>query len=178
MSAWTHDQIGDRLKAGFDKQERPDLVHYLVELKDAPQTPATILRMRGDSLNAMVAGRFVHLLNAGPHKLIFVSSHPIPAVLMGLFSELAQKPHYIDAIYQEVASADITNTKALSQLVLLNAAIQETLRLYPVLPTGAPRQTGKDGIFVAGVFIPPHTVIVSPRFSIQRSKSPYRAADG
>lgn len=65
-----------------------------------------------------------------------------------------------------MASADITNTKALSQLVLLNASIQEALRLYPVLPTGAPRQTGKDGIFVAGVFIPPHTVIVSPRFSI------------
>lgn len=44
MSAWTHDQVGARLKAGFDKQDRPDLVHYLVELKDAPQTPATILR--------------------------------------------------------------------------------------------------------------------------------------
>lgn len=77
-----------------------------------------------------------------------------------------------------MASADITNTKALSQLVLLNAAIQEALCLCPVLPTGAPRQTGKDGIFVAGVFIPPHTVIVSPRFYIQRSKSPDCTADG
>lgn len=46
----------------------------------------------------MVAGRSVNLLDHGPHKLIFEYSHPIPAVLMDLFSELAQKPHYIDAI--------------------------------------------------------------------------------
>lgn len=46
----------------------------------------------------MVAGRFVNLLDHGPHKLIFKYSHPIPAGIMGLFSELAQKPHYIDAI--------------------------------------------------------------------------------
>lgn len=59
MAEWTHEQISIRLKAGFnEKQNHPDLVNYLLE-QGGPQTTERILRMRGDSLNAIVAGRFV-----------------------------------------------------------------------------------------------------------------------
>ncbi len=59
MTAWTYIQIGERLEAGFEKQPTPDLVHYLLEKSDEPRTAESILKMRGDSLNAIVAGRFV-----------------------------------------------------------------------------------------------------------------------
>lgn len=98
-------------------------------------------------------------------------SEPVPVVLVGLFSELARKPEYIEAIHQELADADITENKALAKLPLLNAAIQEALRLYPVLPTGGSRKTGKNGLMIAGVFIPPNTTVIGPRFTIQRSRS-------
>lgn len=59
MADWTHEQINTRLKTGFnEKEDRPDLVHYLLE-QGEPQTTERILRMRGDSLNAIVAGRLV-----------------------------------------------------------------------------------------------------------------------
>jgi hypothetical protein len=59
MTAWTHQQIGARLKNGFEKQPTPDLVHYLLEKSQEPRTAEGVRRMRGDSLNAIVAGRFV-----------------------------------------------------------------------------------------------------------------------
>ncbi|KAI0896941.1 cytochrome P450 [Annulohypoxylon nitens] len=160
MTAWTHKQIGIRLEDGFNKQPSPDLVHYLLEQSDEPRSPESILRMRGDSLNAIVAG-----------------SEPIPVVLLGLFSELARKPDHIEAVYSEVANADIADTKFLGGLPHLNAVIQEALRLYPVLPTAGPRKVGKNGVVIAGVFIPPFTTIISPRFPIQRREDCFECAN-
>lgn len=96
------------------------------------------------------------------------SSEPIPVVLLGLFSELARKPEYVDGIYRELGHVDVSDSKILARLPYLNAAIKEALRLYPVLPTGGPRKTGRNGATIAGVFIPPNTTVVGPRFNIQR----------
>lgn len=57
MAAWTHKQIDARLQEGPEKRDNPDLVHYLLEQKGGVRTQETLLRMRGDSLNAIVAGR-------------------------------------------------------------------------------------------------------------------------
>lgn len=62
MTAWTYDQIGTRLDKGFEKQSGPDLVHYLLEKSDQPRTETSMRKMRGDSLNAIIAGRFVLFL--------------------------------------------------------------------------------------------------------------------
>ncbi|KAI9643581.1 hypothetical protein NHQ30_008202 [Ciborinia camelliae] len=160
MTAWTHEQIGARLDTGFEKQPTPDLVHYLLEKSDEPRTAEGVRRMRGDSLNAIVAG-----------------SEPIPVVLLGLFSELARNPHQIETAYAEIAEKDITDTKVLSGLPYLNAIIQEALRLYPVLPTAGSRKTGKHGVTIAGVFIPPNTTVVNPRYSIHRREDCFEQAN-
>ncbi|KAF7531612.1 hypothetical protein G7054_g8695 [Neopestalotiopsis clavispora] len=151
MTGWTHKQINARLEDGFEKQPQPDLVHYLLETSDQPRTAEEILRMRGDSLNAIVAG-----------------SEPIPVVILGLFAELAKQPQYIDRVYAEIKDADLSNTQVLSMLPELNAVINEALRLYPVLPTAGPRKTGESGVTIGGVFIPPHVTIVNPRYTIHR----------
>lgn len=153
MAEWTHEQINTRLAAGSEKQDQPDLVHYLLEQQEGERTPEAILKMRGDSLNAIVAG-----------------SEPVPVVLIGLFSELARKPEHIEGICQELKDVDINDSKALANLPYLNAAIQEALRLYPVLPTGGSRKTGPSGVTIGGVFIPPNTTVIGPRFTIQRRK--------
>lgn len=153
MTTWTHEQIGQRLKDGFEKQPAPDLVHYLLEQREGPRAAQDVLRMRGDSLNAIVAG-----------------SEPIPVVLLGLFAELAKKPEQIEKTYGELVNVDITDSKVLSTLPHLNAVIQEALRLYTVLPTAGPRKTGKNGVTIGGVYIPPYTTIINPRYSIHRSK--------
>jgi cytochrome P450 len=91
-------------------------------------------------------------------------------VLIGLFSELARKPECAEDIYEELQDVDINNTKILAKLPCLNAAITEALRLYPILPTGGSRKTGKNGLMIGNVFIPPETIVIGPRFTIQRRK--------
>lgn len=59
MVAWTNEQIRTRLNAGFEKQSAQDLVYYLMEKGDQPRSAEGVRRMRGDSLNAIVAGRYV-----------------------------------------------------------------------------------------------------------------------
>ncbi|KAK2591112.1 hypothetical protein QQS21_011200 [Conoideocrella luteorostrata] len=159
MAAWTHEQINARLETGSEKQDKPDLVHYLLEQKESVPTHERILRMRGDSLNAIVAG-----------------SEPVPIVLLGLFSELAQRPEYIKGIYQELQDVDIKDSIALAKMPNLNAAIQEALRMYPVLPTGGSRKSGKNGVTIGGVFIPPDTTLIGPRFTIQRREDCFEHA--
>ncbi|KAH7326308.1 cytochrome P450 [Stachybotrys elegans] len=151
MAAWTHQQVAHRLDNPPKDNDGPDLVHYLLEQNEGVRTQEAILRMRGDSLNAMVAG-----------------CEPVPIALMFLFAELVQKPEYIDGIYQEVRDADINDAKILAKLPCLNAAIKETLRLYPIIPTGGSRKTSKNGVMIGNVFIPPDTTIIGPRYTIQR----------
>lgn len=64
-AAWIHKQIGARLETSFDKKFKPDLVYYLMEQNGVSRTPENVLRMRGDSLNAIVAGRFVITIQGG-----------------------------------------------------------------------------------------------------------------
>ena len=56
----------------------------------------------------------------------------------------------------------------MSDKEFLNACIEETLRLYPVLPSAGARQTKERGITVAGHYIPPYTTVIAPRYSIGR----------
>ncbi|OTB17918.1 hypothetical protein K445DRAFT_9769 [Daldinia sp. EC12] len=66
---------------------------------------------------------------------------------------------------------------ALERLPLLDACINEALRLYPVVPTGGIRQTTDRGIMIDGKWIPPYTVIVAPRWSIGRLASAFEKPD-
>lgn len=66
---------------------------------------------------------------------------------------------------------DVNDLKMLNRLPHLNAVLNETLRLYPALLSGGNRKTSENGATIAGRFIPPHTTIIAPRYSIARRKS-------
>lgn len=93
--------------------------------------------------------------------------------MIGVLAELAKHPDHQDKIFDEVAKIDVTDFRKLNPLLHLNAVIKETLRLYPSLLSGGSRKTTENGVIIGGKFIPPHTTIVCPRYSINRSK-PYR----
>lgn len=108
--------------------------------------------MTGDSILAIVAG-----------------SEPTAAVLIGLFYELAKYPRHADKVLREIKKINIEDSRALAiGCPHLEAVILEALRLYPALPTGGNRKTLKEGVTVGGVFIPPETTVVAPRFCISR----------
>lgn len=59
---------------------------------------------------------------------------------------------------------------SLSNLIHLNAVIDESLRLHPPVPSGLQRVTPPQGLMVGGTFIPGNTIVQVPMHTIQRGK--------
>lgn len=59
----------------------------------------------------------------------------------------------------------------MARLEHLNAVINESLRLYPPVPTTVYRQTPSEGIMIDDVYIPGSMSVISPQYAIGRSKS-------
>jgi hypothetical protein len=92
--------------------------------------------------------------------------------ILGLLIELARAPVHAAKLYEELQTLDnLSDSKELGKLPYLNACIVEVLRIYPALVTGGQRKTTKNGVTIAGTFIPPETTIVAPQWVISRSKS-------
>lgn len=87
---------------------------------------------------------------------------------MGIFCELARNPEHAEKIYKEIRNLDIRDAKLLQTLPHLEAVIIETLRLYPALPTGGNRKTLEHGVTIGGTYVPAHTTIAAPRYTISR----------
>lgn len=77
-----------------------------------------------------------------------------------------------DQLYHVIKDVDVSDIKKLANSAFLNACIEETPSLYPALMIGGTRMTTKNGMVVAGKFIPPYTNIVAPQYLISRSGSP------
>ena len=88
---------------------------------------------------------------------------------MSVFTELAKNSQYITTLYEEVKDVDCMDNKVFT-LPFLNAVLNESMRLHPVLMTGGSRQASEHGVTIAGVFIPAYTNIVAPQYLIARSE--------
>jgi cytochrome P450 len=95
-------------------------------------------------------------------------SEPAASTMVGLFHHLARNPKHIEKIYNEIKDVDRSDVRILSNLPHLEACIQEGLRLFPAPPTGGNRKTSENGCTIGGVYIPPFTTIVAPRYTISQ----------
>lgn len=68
MARWSWDQIEARLKDGYEKQPSPDLIHYLLEETNRAGDMESLYTMRGDTLQAIVAGRYASRTHACPRS--------------------------------------------------------------------------------------------------------------
>jgi hypothetical protein len=58
VNVWCHSQMSERLDGGLPKHAKPDLTHYLMEQKDQIIDEDNVRWMKGDSMLAIVAGRY------------------------------------------------------------------------------------------------------------------------
>ena len=76
----------------------------------------------------------------------------------------------LEPIYQQEQSDSINSS--LSGVKLLNAIINETMRLRGSIPVGGSRLTPSEGIRVGDVWIPGDVTIFTPGHVMHRSKAP------
>lgn len=146
------------------KQPNPDITHYLVEdlnAKDVEDQTAARPLLYLDSKLITVAG-----------------SDTTAATLTFLFYHLAIEPGLTSRLREEVETlcrkgdSDSGNIehRHLQSAPLMNACINETLRLHPPVPSGLYRQTPPGGVYIGEEWIPGKTTIQIHLYSMARGK--------
>jgi cytochrome P450 len=80
-----------------------------------------------------------------------------------------KQPLLQKALEEEISNADATLTDtSLEKLPILNAVIEETLRLYGAAPATLPRLAPKGGATFADHFIPAGTIVGTQSYSLHR----------
>jgi cytochrome P450 len=97
-------------------------------------------------------------------NFIIGGSEPTATTLCGGLYYLLKDPQTLQRLTEEIRK-DFTDPeemtfKKLENHKYLEACVQETLRIYPGIPSMLPRRTVKGGAFIDGVYIPEN---VSPK---------------
>lgn len=107
-------------------------------------------------------------------SLIFAGSGTTANTLTYLVWVVLTRPLLQQALEKELAplSDDFTDAD-LEQLPLLNAVIQETLRLYCAVPGSLPRVAPPGGATINGYFIPEGTTCSTQAYTLHRDAQAY-----
>lgn len=81
-------------------------------------------------------------------------SDTVAPALVFAFYELARNSAQQDKLLLELQGVDIYSRVQVQRCDHLTAIINETLRLYPPVPTGGYRQSSSAGVVVNGTYIP------------------------
>ncbi|KXJ85320.1 cytochrome P450 [Microdochium bolleyi] len=88
------------------------------------------------------------------------------SALAFIFYCLAREPNLVDALYDELQSAE--GLKDLEGLQLLNACITEGLRFRPPVALTGSRVVPPGGLSIMGYFVPAGTVVTTQSLSLSR----------
>ena len=107
-------------------------------------------------------------------SLIFAGSGTTANTLTYLVWAVLGRPELQRALEEEVAGVGEEFTDAeLEGLPLLNATIQETLRLYCAVPGSLPRVSPPGGASIGGHFIPEGTTCSTQAYTLHRDPAAY-----
>ncbi|KAF7879538.1 hypothetical protein EAF04_000733 [Stromatinia cepivora] len=158
MLDWCKENMSGRLDIDSNK---PDVSYWLIDAQRSGEAEMNLNDLYGDAVAVVIAG-----------------SHTTASSLTFVFYELAMNLGVQTKLHDELKKLPTIFTHdSLVELPYLNAVINESLRLHSVLPTGGNRQTGPEGVYVEGQYIPPHTTVVAPRHTISRLESCFEKAN-
>ncbi|KAL5339154.1 cytochrome P450 [Aspergillus crustosus] len=89
----------------------------------------------------------------------YASEYPNCSLISGLHS--TSQSYSNAGASTSWATSPSANPSTIQSAPLLNACIFETLRLHPAVPSGLPRKTPPEGVYVGGRYIPGDTVMVN-----------------
>ncbi|KAK5710285.1 hypothetical protein LTR17_018991 [Elasticomyces elasticus] len=145
-----------------DEIGHKDLMHYLLTNAD-PKTGIRFTRaeLEGDSLSLIGAG-----------------ADTVAAILSGALFYLARYPTALRTVTSELRLAfqsleEVRSGSRLDSCVYLDACIEETLRLAPVVPAQLPREVMKGGIVIDGQFVSEGIVIGVSAYVIHHNEEAF-----
>ncbi|KAK7218721.1 hypothetical protein V2G26_006724 [Clonostachys chloroleuca] len=144
----------------------PDIFSWLLngfENLDHP-TPQDEVNLVGDEHLVVVAGSD---LRAASITCLFYQLALHPRIMADLQTE-------IDRFYTEY---EHPSHHGLSKLEYLNACIDESLRLYPPVPSGLLRISSPQGCHIGDLFIPGNTVVQIPSYTMYRDAKNFTLPD-
>ncbi|KAL3454575.1 cytochrome P450 [Aspergillus insuetus] len=166
------DQIEKRLKIQ-GKQVNSDITHFLIENyltstalpgKSEKEKKAELTRLHFDSKLIVVAG-----------------SDTTASTITFLFYHLAREPGLLERLREEIRGltddGGETEHRKLQAATLLNACIFEALRLHPAVPSGLPRKTPPEGVYVGETYVPGDTVMMVNIYAMAHDEDNFVAAD-
>ncbi|KAI1476985.1 putative cytochrome P450, partial [Daldinia eschscholtzii] len=141
-------KLKQRIESGV---ERPDFIEGLVKQKN--EGKMEFMQIAANSSTLIIAG-----------------SETTATLLSGAVYLLTTNPDKLERLTQEVRSSfknddEITLT-SVGKLSYMLAVLNESLRRYPPVPTGLPRQSPKGGANVLGKYIPEGTLVAVWQYAI------------
>lgn len=93
---------------------------------------------------------------------------PMSFILFRVLSQPQLRDDLVAELTQQKERKDRFSDEELEKLPLLNATIQETLRLHGPLPSSLPRVPPPGGATVGGVYVPDSAVVTTQAWSLHR----------
>ncbi|KAK2791469.1 hypothetical protein FQN53_002578 [Emmonsiellopsis sp. PD_33] len=147
--------IGGRARERIaDNPESPDVFSYLLKAyHEGPQTPKHELDLHADAFLVVIAG-----------------SDTTASTLIHLFSHIAADRSLLTQLQTELDQFSELSYDKICSIILLDAVINETLRLHPVVPSGTQRLTPPEGIRIGDRYIPGNVIVKMPSHAMFRDK--------
>ncbi|KAJ5173380.1 cytochrome P450 [Penicillium capsulatum] len=149
---WMNKKLDDRLAM---KTTRPDIVHFVME-KAGPEATISEAELRVNLPLIMIA-----------------QTESTATVLSGVVAFLLDNPRVLRELQDEVRAhfktSEEINVPATEKMPILNACINETLRLYQGAPGELPREVPKGGAMVSGEWVPGGTRVYNSSVACFRS---------
>ena len=117
-------------------------------------------------------------VNHEARNLILAGSDTTSATLTYLTWAVLQRPELRSQLEHEVEDiGDSPKDEDLEKLLLLNAVIDETLRLYGAAPGALPRVVPPGGTTLAGFQLPGGTIVTTQSYSLHRDANNFPNPD-
>ncbi|TEA14427.1 Cytochrome P450 monooxygenase aclL [Colletotrichum sidae] len=117
-------------------------------------------------------------LESNSSILIIAGSETTATVLAGVTYLLLKNPDKMKRLTDEVrdsfASEDEINFTSVNKLPYMLACLDETLRMYPPVPTGLPRVVPEGGATIAGHYVPENSIVAIHQWATYHKESNFR----
>ncbi|OKP14021.1 Tryprostatin B 6-hydroxylase [Penicillium subrubescens] len=151
---WVGERVNGRIQ---NNPDRPDVFSWLLKAyEQGPKTKQDTLNLHGDAYLIIVAG-----------------SDTTAATLTNIFFHLVSDQALFKKLQAELdALPDLSHDK-LREIKLLDAVINETLRLHPAVPSGTQRLSPPEGMTISGRYIPGNVMLCIPPHALFRDPSAF-----